>query len=151
MIGENNDLHRYDDIINLPHHVSKSRPQMSTINRAAQFSPFAALTGYEEAVKETARVTDRRIELDEATKAILDEKLRILHEQLSDKPEITVTYFQPDDNKAGGSYITSNGIVKKIDRFNKAIVMEDGARILIEDIISMTGEIIRFVDDYYVQ
>lgn len=147
---DNNDLHRYDDIINLPHHVSESRPRMSAINRAAQFSPFAALTGYEDAIKETARLTDMRIELDELAKAVLDEKLRIIREQLSGKPEITITYFLPDEDKAGGSYITTNGVVKKIDVHDKTVVLQDGTRIAIEEIINITGDIVNYLDDIIV-
>lgn len=145
-----NDVHRYDDIINLAHHVSKNRPAMSRLNRAAQFSPFAALTGYEGAIKETSRLTDRKVELDEATKAVLDEKLRIIQEQLSSNPEIEITYFQPDEKKAGGAYVSTLGIVKKIDNYERAIVMEEGTRIAIEEIISITGEAVQCVDDYFV-
>ena len=145
---DNNDIHRYDDIINLPHHVSESRPRMSAINRAAQFSPFAALTGYEDAIKETARLTDMRIELDELAKAVLDEKLRIIREQLSGKPEITITYFLPDEDKAGGSYITTNGVVKKIDVHDKTVVLQDGTRIAIEEIINITGDIVNYLDEF---
>ncbi|TAH74706.1 MAG: hypothetical protein EWM47_01820 [Anaerolineaceae bacterium] len=144
------DIHRYDDIINLPHHVSKSRPHMSTLDRAAQFSPFAALTGYEGAIKETARLTDKRIELDEATKSVLDEKLRIVNEQISNKPEITITYFQPDEKKAGGAYVSTTGIMKKIDSYERTIVMQDGTGIAIEEIISIEGEIVKYVDDFCV-
>lgn len=130
--------HLYDDIINLPHHVSKSHPQMSIHDRAAQFSPFAALTGYDGAIKETARLTNKRMELDETWKNVLDEKLRIIHEQLSSQPEIEITYFQPDEKKTGGAYISATGIVRKIDRYEQTVVMQDGTRIPIEEIIEIT-------------
>lgn len=147
MKGDKNDLHRYDDIIELPHHVSESHLRMSAFNRAAQFSSFAALTGYDDAVKETARLTDKKIELDETAKALLDEKLRIIGENIYNKPEITITYFVPDENKAGGAYVTTNGFVKKLDGYDKAIVLQDGTRIVIDDIINIRGEIIRAFDD----
>ncbi len=131
--------HKYDDIINLPHHVSTKRPRMSLIDRAAQFSPFAALTGYDAAVKETARLTDQRIELDEYEKAALDERLRISVELGSS--EITVTYFKPDERKAGGAYIAATGSIKKIDSYERLVVMKDGLKIPIDEISSIEGEI----------
>lgn len=130
--------HLYNDIINLPHHISKSHPQMSKLNRAAQFSPFAALTGYEGAIKETARLTNKRVELEEWEKDVLDEKLRIINEQLSSQPEIEITYFQPDEKKSGGAYVSVIGIVKKIDRYERTVVMQDETRIPIEEIIAIT-------------
>lgn len=147
MKRNNNDIHRYDDIINLPHHVSKNHPQMDTLNRAAQFSPFAALTGYDEAIEETARLTDSKIELDEVSKASLDEKLRIIQEQLSNRPEITITYFQRDEKKDGGAYISVSGVVKKIDYFKRVLIMQDGSKIEIDDINNIRGETIRAIED----
>lgn len=144
-----NDVHRYDDIISLPHHVSESHPHMSTLDRAAQFSPFAALTGFDGAIKETSRLTNKRMELDEATKAVLDEKLRIVHEQLSSQPEIEITYFQPDEKKDGGAYISVIGIMKKIDQYIGTVVMQDETRIPIEEIIKIRGEIFRSIDDLF--
>lgn len=140
MRDDNNYEHRYDDIINLSHHESKSHLRMSNLNRAAQFSPFAALTGYDEAIKETARLTDRRMELDEAEKTRLDKKMKIVQEQLSCRPKIEITYFQPDERKAGGTYITTIGVVKKIDSYERTVVMQDDTRIAIEEIINITGE-----------
>jgi hypothetical protein len=140
--------HKYDDIINLPHHESGFHPHMSTLDRAAQFSPFAALSGYEGAIKETARLTNKRMELDESAKNVLDEKLRIIHEQLSSKPEIEIIYFQPDEKKTGGAYVSAIGIVKKIDGFERTVVMQDETRILIEEIIRIKGEIFRSIDDF---
>ena len=135
------DEHRYDDIINLPHHVSTTRPRMSVLDRAAQFSPFAALTGHEEAIKETARLTENKIELSEDEIAILQEKLRMIQEQLPDCSEIQITYFKPDANKAGGAYINNTGRVKKIDEFERTIVMEDKTKIAIEDIVWIDGDL----------
>ena len=97
---------RYDEIINLPHHVSKTRPQMPMSDRAAQFTPFAALTGYDAAIKETGRLTDERIELDEEALTALDRKYQLLMDTLDDAPEVTIIYFQPDERKAGGQYLS---------------------------------------------
>ena len=128
---------KYDDIINMPHHRSKKHPHMPIIDRAAQFSPFAALTGHEAAIKETARLTDRRIELDEYEIAALDERLQQLRAKVKGFPKITVTYFLPDDRKAGGEYVTITGNVKKIDEYGKCLMMDDGTRISIDEIIEL--------------
>ena len=101
--------HRYDDIIDLPHPTSKKHPRMPVRDRAAIFSPFAALAGHGAAIAETARLTQRRIELDEDGKALLDERQRILEEAAASHPEVTVTYFQPDAKKEGGRYVTVTG------------------------------------------
>ena len=131
----------YDDIIDLPHPVSATRSRMSIANRAAQFSPFAALTGYDAAISETARLTSERIELDEGDIAILDSKLSILKDMIADHPDIAVTYFQADKKKAGGSYVTVSGAVKKIDDYESAIVLMNGKKITIEDIIGIECEL----------
>lgn len=136
-----NDLHRYDDIIHLPHHVSTSHPSMPVQDRAAQFAPFAALTGHGAAIKETARLTEERMELDENCVMLLDGKLQIIKEQLASQPFIMVTYFKPDMKKQGGAYITKQGCVKKIDEYVHAVVMTDGEQIPIEDIAEIKGEI----------
>lgn len=130
---------KYSKIINMPHHVSSKHPRMSMIDRAAQFSPFAALTGYDAAVKETARLTEQKVDLDEYEKADLDERLRIATEL--DSPEITITYFKPDARKAGGFYISATGIIKKIDSYERSVIMKDGLKIPIDDINSIDGEI----------
>ena len=124
----------YDAIINLPHHVSKKHPQMSMADRAAQFSPFAALTGYEDAVKEEGRLTDQKIELDEEALRILDEKLNFLKEKINDKPSVTLTFFELDDNKEGGTYVEETGVIKKIDEFAHLFIMQNGRKIPIENI-----------------
>ena len=131
----------YDDIINLQHHTSASRPHMSAHDRAAQFSPFAALTGYDSAITETARLTDKRVELDEYSKADLNGKLCMLQEQMDEQQEVSITYFRADNKKSGGAYIAAAGCVKKIDEYERTVVMQDGTRIPIEDILSIEGEL----------
>lgn len=131
----------YADIINLPHHVSKTRPQMSMHDRAAQFSPFAALTGYDAAIKETARVTDEKIDLDENSRAGLDEKLLILMDKMQEKPHVAITYFQKDERKDGGSYEITEGTIRKVDFYERVIVMEDRMRVRMEDIVEIESEI----------
>ena len=128
---------KYDDIINLPHHISKKHPQMSMYSRAAQFAPFAALTGYEDSVKETARLTNERIEIDDEVKAILDAKLQEIQEDISNKPTVTITYFVPDTRKDGGKYVTVTGNIKKIDRYKQVLVLEDQNEIPINDVIEI--------------
>ena len=132
---------QYDDIINLPHHVSATRLQMPMIDRAAQFSPFAALTGYDAAIKETGRLTDAKIELGEEALNILNMKFQLLVDSLADEPEITFTYFKPDERKAGGAYIDVTGKVKKVDDFERLIVMQNGTKIPMDDILNIEGEI----------
>lgn len=132
---------KYDDIIHLPRHVSTTHPHMKTIDRAAQFSPFAALTGYDAAVKETARLTDERVELDEYMKNTLSHRLQIIEDQLEEHPEIAITYFQPDVKKNGGAYVTAIGTVKKIDKHKRVVAMTDGIVIPIDEIISIDGQI----------
>lgn len=124
----------YDDIIHLPHHVSTKHPQMSTLDRAAQFSPFAALTGHSAAIAETGRLTDTRHELDEDKKEELDQKLQIIKKHAAKKPEIAVTYFVPDDQKEGGSYQQVTGAIKKFDASFPKIIMQNGTIIPIKDI-----------------
>ncbi|MDD4495467.1 MAG: hypothetical protein PHV32_14200 [Eubacteriales bacterium] len=137
----------YDDIINLPHHVSTTRPHMKAIDRAAQFSPFAALTGYDAAVKETARLTDERIELSEDMKTVLSDRLQIIADRMKEQPEIAIIYFQPDAKKNGGAYITAISAVKKIDEYERIVVMTDGTAIPIDEIISIDGQIFETLYD----
>ena len=132
---------KYDEIMGLPHHVSKTRPQMPMSDRAAQFAPFAALTGYDAAIKETGRLTDERIELDVEALIALDMKYQLLMEALDEAPEVTITYFQPDERKAGGKYVSAVGAVKKIDDFERRITMRDGTRIPTDDVLSIDGEL----------
>ena len=132
---------RYDDIIHLPHHVSKTRPQMSMMDRAAQFSPFAALTGYDAAIKETGRLTDEKIELGEETKAVLDRKQRYLSDMISVQPEITVTYFLPDERKSGGTYLSVTGKLKRIDEYERMMILTDGKKIPLDDIMDIESNL----------
>lgn len=132
---------RYDEIMGLPHHVSKTRPQMPMSDRAAQFAPFAALTGYDSAIKETGRLTDERIELDEEALTALDRKYQLLMDTLDDAPEVTIIYFQPDERKAGGQYVSATGTVKKVDTFGRRILLQDGAKIPMDDVLSIEGEL----------
>lgn len=132
---------RYDDIIHLPHHVSKTRPQMSMMDRAAQFSPFAALTGYDAAIKETGRLTDEKIELGEETKAVLDRKQSYLSDMISVQPEITVTYFLPDERKSGGTYLSVTGKLKRIDEYERMMILTDGKKIPLDDIMDIESNL----------
>lgn len=122
----------YKDIINLPHHVSTKLPRMKMIDRAAQFSPFAALTGHGAAVSETERLTEKFAEPDEYEKAVINEKLRFLAELVSQHPVAEIVYFEPDKRKDGGEYVTVTGEVKKIDSVGQSVVMADGQRISVE-------------------
>ena len=132
---------KYNEIMGIPHHVSKTRPQMPMSDRAAQFAPFAALTGYDAAIKETGRLTDERIELDVEALSALDMKYQLLMEALDEAPEVTITYFQPDERKAGGKYVSAVGAVKKIDDFERRITMRDGTRIPTDDVLNIDGEL----------
>ena len=140
---EENEQHKYDDMIDLPHHVSTRHPQMSLLNRAAQFSPFAALTGHEDAVKETARLTDSFIEREEEQTELLNRRMQLLLSHMAGRghrtPEIEVVYFRPDPVKSGGAYITYSGKVKKIDGYRREILFADGTVIPMEHIFSMEG------------
>ena len=127
----------YSDIINLPHHVSHNNPQMPMMARAAQFAPFAALTGYNAVINETARLTDRRVELEEYDNERLNRKYAELMTILDSHPEITVSYFKPDEHKAGGAYVTVTGQLKKIDTYEQLMVMEDGTAIPIGNIMDL--------------
>ena len=148
----------YDDIIHLPHHVSKNHPQMSLLDRAAQFAPFAASTGHDAAVKETARLTEGRIELDENRKSLLDGKLQFLQEMLWKEHtqekgnlqegmlDVVLTYFQADAKKDGGAYVTVCGAVKKIDAYEHVIVLHDETRVAIDDLVEIEGELFRLFE-----
>mgnify|MGYP001141926084 CR=1 FL=1 len=133
-------MNQYEDIINLPHHVSTTRPQMPMSDRAAQFSPFAALTGYDAAIKETGRLTDTKIELDDEELHNLNLKFQLLVEFLEDAPEVAITYFKADERKAGGAYLEATGIVKKLDDFERRITMQNGTKIPMDDVLSIDGE-----------
>lgn len=130
----NGKLSRYEDIIHLPRPVSKKHSPMSNFDRAAQFSPFAALTGYDAVIAETGRLTDQCIELDEGGKALLDEKLQVLREHLEEQPEVKLTVFCPDSRKTGGAYEEIAGRVKKIDPVTRCIVLTCGEVVSIDRI-----------------
>lgn len=128
---------KYDNIINLSHHVSPTRPQMSMIDRAAQFSPFAALTGYEDAILETGRLTDARAELTEDELDALNAKYQLLMDTIGTGIEVSITYFKQDDRKAGGAYLTERDVVKKVDTYNRRILMRNGTCIPMDDIFDI--------------
>lgn len=131
---------KYDDIINLPHYVSQKRRRMTRENRAAQFSPFAALTGHGDAVTETARLTENKAELDECEKAVVDMKLRMLLNIAELEPVADILYFEPDSRKQGGAYLNAVGRVLKIDAENRSVVMDSGAVIPVENIRDIKSE-----------
>ena len=128
---------KYDDIINLPHHVSKTRPRMSLEQRSAQFAPFSALTGYEDEIAETGRLVDGRIDLDEEMKQILDRKLQKITDNIKEQPKATITYFVPDNKKDGGKYVTVTGKIKKIDKYKNVIILVDGTEIPINYVVDI--------------
>ena len=130
-------MNDYDDIINLPHHQSKNHPHMSMHDRAAQFAPFAALTVYDDAVKEARRLTDSKPELDENQLEELDQKLADLMIRIEERPEVTITYFEPDDKKEGGAYITCVGKLKKIDGYKRQLTFEDGRELKVCNIVEI--------------
>ena len=133
---------KYDDIINLPNPTPTCRPRMSALDRAAQFAPFAALTGYEAVVAEAARLTDDRLELSEDMKIILNDKMQMIVDNLDKEPFVTIKYFVPDKRKAGGAYVEASGIVKEIDEYERCIIMTDGIKIPIEQIRAIDGELL---------
>ena len=137
---ENNER-KYADIFNMPHHISTKRLQMPLKDRAAQFAPFAALTGHYEAIKETARLTDERIELDEGTKELLNEKLQMAIEFADTEPEITVTHFVADQKKPGGAYVDFTGVIKRIDEYERTVIFTDKTSIQIDNIYDINGDI----------
>ena len=133
--------HKYDDIIELPHHVSKKHPPLSRASYAAQFSPFAALTGYDRIVAEAARTTDERIELGEAEAALLSLKLKLTAEHAKEHPAVTLTYFKRDERKEGGAYVEKTGAVKRIDEIDRTVIFTDGAKINTDDVTDIKGEL----------
>ena len=136
----------YNDIIYLPHHVSPTRPQMSMRDRAAQFSPFAALTGYDAAIRETARLTQEKVELDEQELVVLDRKFQLLLEQLGRCPQVTITWFVPDELKQGGRYLTITDVVKKVDTAARFVLLQNAGRICMDDIVEIEGELFDYLE-----
>ena len=133
---------KYDDIINLPNPTPTCKPRMSALDRAAQFAPFAALTGYEAVVAEAARLTDDRLELSEDMKIILNDKMQMIVDNIDKEPFVTIKYFVPDKRKAGGAYVETSGIVKEIDEYERCIIMTDGIKIPIEQVRAIDGELL---------
>lgn len=131
------DEHRYDDIIQLPHHQSTKRAHMSLHDRAAQFAPFAALTGHDAAIEETARLTENEIILDDTAVADINEKLYEIAQNLSENWKVSITYFRPDERKKGGKYLTDVGTIKKIKETEQLILMDSGMQIKMEQIIKI--------------
>ena len=131
----------YEDIVNLPPHISKKHPQPSMMDRAARFAPFAAITGYEEMVLEEACVTEERVDLDEGALSLLNEKLNMIQEFLDEEPEVTITYFEPDKKKSGGAYVSATGTVKRIDEYEHLVIMTDGTKIRIEEIYHIQSDL----------
>ena len=131
----------YEDIINIPRHISKTHPEPSIADRAARFSPFAAISGYEDMVREAARVTEERVEITDATKEQLNEKLNEIAECLYEEHEVTITYFEPDKKKSGGAYITITGVVKRIDELKRIVIMKNNKKIKIDDIYALDGSL----------
>ena len=132
---------KYDDIIHLPHPTSKKYPRMSVRDRAALFSPFSALSGHGAAIAETARLTDQRMELNEDAKVELDRRQAVLLEHIGEQPEVTVTWFRPDDRKEGGIYVTTVGRAKKIDEFKRILSMVSGQKIVLDDIVQIESQL----------
>ncbi len=131
-------MNRYEHIIDLPHPEPKKHQRMSKAARAGQFAPFAALTGYEECVAETARLTDTKIEIDDGLKEIISDKLNYISNNIDLNPEVTICYFLVDEKKSGGSYETITDYIKKIDLIKKVVIMKKGKKIFISDIINIT-------------
>ena len=127
-------MSEYDDIINLPHHQSTKHKQMSNYQRAAQFAPFAALTGYDAEIDETARLTDKKLELSDEQESYLNEQIQLLIERISEKPQSQITYFVPNERKSGGEYVTVTGNVRRVDDYNREIVFTDGLTVKIDDV-----------------
>ena len=131
-------MSRYDDIINFPHHVSPTRQRMSMHDRAAQFAPFAALVGYDDAVAETARLTESRPELDEQEQRAINERLAYITDHIHEQPEVRIKYFVPDEHKSGGAIVEVSGKVRKISATNGTIVLTDGCKIKTRDITNLS-------------
>lgn len=136
-------MSRYDDIINLPHHVSETRTPMPMENRAAQFAPFAALTGHDDAIAETARLTSAKHELSPAESVKLSRKL---HYALEKEAVITITHFLPDAHKQGGSYRQITGKIKKISQQENLLILTDRRAVPLPDILNIEGPIFNAPD-----
>ena len=147
MNDQADDPNRYDELIGLPHPVFEKHPQMPMESRAAQFLPFAALTGYDAAIQETARLTDTRLDLDEDDKLLLSSKLQLIQDQIRARPEVAITHFVPDERKTGGAYRVVRGCVKKVDAVERVILFTDSRRIMIDDVYAIDGTLFRGMDE----
>lgn len=136
-------MNNYDDIINLPHYESKTRKRMSLEARSAQFAPFAALTGYDDKVKETARLTEKKIELTDEEYNVINSKIQIIKDHIKEQPEIIFTIFVKDNLKDGGKYEEMRGKVRRIDEVNEFIILIDKSKIFFNDIVDISGDIIK--------
>lgn len=141
MSGYYKDARRYEDILNLPHHQSERRPHMSLQDRAAQFAPFAALSGHEEAIEETARFTEEQRIMDEGVVENINEKLYELAQCIGKRKRVAITYFRPDTRKNGGGYLTDVGTIRKIEPVEKVVVMDSGMRIAMEQIVALESDV----------
>ena len=134
---------KYDDILYLPHPTSAKHPRMPISDRAAIFSPFAALTGHAGAIAETARLTERKMELDEDAKAVLDLKQQILADKIDERPEVSVVWFRPDEKKDSGKYVTTTGQLKKVDDIDRVLRLTDGTTIPLDDVLELWSDCFR--------
>ena len=141
-------MSKYDDIIDLPRPASK-HPKLGDDSRAAQFSPFAALVGYDEQVKETARLTDRRIDIDDGLREILNNKLNYIVDKIHDNPLVSITYFVEDKKKDGGKYKTKESTIKRIDVVNQEVIFTDKIKIYMKDILSISSDIFKNIEEDY--
>ncbi len=146
MIKDDKDESRYDDIVDMPRHVSKYRKHMPIADRSAQFSPFAALTGFEGAISETSRLTDQKIELTEMAKVRLDEKLQMIQE-IGGRKKVEIEYFVPDEHKSGGLYKVVSGVIWKIDAYERLVIMDDGCKLILDDIIDIRGDFLGVLEE----
>lgn len=135
---------KYKEIIHLPHKQSATRPHMPVADRAAQFAPFAALVGYDDAVRETARLTDSRRELSDGALEQLNAKLSYIQDHLDEQPEVSITSFQPDSKKSGGVYLTCSGVVRRVDDYEHTVLLQDGREIFIDDIVEIESSSFHF-------
>lgn len=140
---------RYDDIIELPHYISKKHPQLGKDSYAAQFSPFAALSGYDGIISETARITDERIELGESDLEILSAKFIIINEHIKEEPTLTFTYFKEDSKKAGGSYLEKTAQLKRIDEIERIFYFTDGTKLSLDDVVDINGNLFDALENEY--
>ena len=139
-------MNNYDDIINLKRPIS-NHSHLSIESRASQFSPFAALTGYDDEVKEAARITNRKIIIDDGLKEVLNDKLNYLNDHIKEYSNVSITYFVKDNKKEGGKYLTKQGIIKRIDTVNEIIKFSDNITISMNNIINITGDIFNSLYD----